>query len=153
MDTRQKVPLKCLRAANASSARTLDSAGLEIIVVFTKMRLTLKALTTARRMGKGLYAAIRLLVPHIVPYGVPLDRPLVATPFLERQFRVMVDGSEMETRVDIRLCRDEWQMLDRVLAPQSVVVLGGPGSRLWPSREGRLAKKLIRAGHHVLLVR
>jgi hypothetical protein len=103
-------------------------------------------------MVKGLSARIRLLVPHIVPYGVPLDKPLVATPFLERRFRLMVDDLDVETCVDIRLCRDEWQMLHKVLAPKSVVILGGRRSRWWPGAESRLAKKLIRAGHHVLLV-
>jgi hypothetical protein len=92
------------------------------------------------------------LVPHIVPYGVPLDKPLVATPFLERRFRVMVDGIDVETRVDIRLCRDHWQMLERVLAPKSVIILGSDYWKWWPSSEMRLAKKLRRDGHHVFFV-
>jgi hypothetical protein len=153
MNARQRLEFKWdLRAANIRSGRKLSSREVEVIVVFTTSGLTRKAIEMARRMAKGLSARVRLLVPHIVPYGVPLDKPLVATPFLERRFRMLVDGSEVETRVDIRLCRDRWQMLERVLAPGSVVVLGGHRTRWWPWAEKRLAEKLMAAGHHVLLV-
>jgi hypothetical protein len=153
MNARQRLEVKwSLRAANVRSVRTLSSKEFEVIVVFTRGRFARRAIKMARRMVKGLSARIRLLVPHIVPYGVPLDKPLVSMPFLERRFRIMIDGIDVETRVDIRLCRNRWQMLERVLAPGSVVVMGGRRSRWWPSAENRLAKKLVAAGHNVVLV-
>jgi hypothetical protein len=120
----------------------------EIIVVFTHARSTLRALKAAGRLADGLGATIRLLVPHIVPYPVPLEDGLVGTPCLQRRLLTVVGGSRIDTRVDIRLCRNRWQMLRRVLAPKSLVVLGG-SDRPWTT-ESRLTRKLQAAGHHVV---
>jgi hypothetical protein len=132
--------------------RPADAGGLEIIVVFTSTRPTARTITAARRLAKDLSASIRLLVPHIVPFGVPLERPPVAATFLERKFRVMLDGTDVETTVDIRLCRDRWQMLEEVLPARSIVLLGSRRSQWWPFLENRLARKLLARGHRVLFV-
>jgi len=119
-------------------------------VVFTDARSTLRALKTAGSLAKGLGAHIRLLVPHCIAFPIPLEECLVGTAFLERRFRTVVAGVKVDTRVDVRLCRTRWQMLQRVLAPGSVVVLGGRRC-WWPTAEGGLARKLRAAGHHVVL--
>jgi hypothetical protein len=87
----------------------------------------------------------------MVAYPVPLDERLVGIAFLERRFRTIVGDRKVETHVDIRLCRNRWQMLQRVLAPGSVVVLGGR-RRWWTTAESRLARKLRAVGHHVLFL-
>ena len=119
-------------------------------MVFTDARSTLRALKTAGSLARGLGAHIRLLVPHIVPFPIPLEERLVGTAFLERRFCTLFGGVKVDTRVDVRLCRTRWQMLQRVLEPGSVVVLGGR-CRWWPTAENRLARKLRAAGHHVVL--
>jgi alkylated DNA repair dioxygenase AlkB len=58
--------------------------------------------------------------------------------------------SPVETTVRICLCRDRWEALEVLLEPRSLVVLGGR-KRWWPTRESRLAQKLRRAGHEVIL--
>ena len=138
----QRVPL-----SGAQGLATSDE--LEINVVFTKMRAALKAVPIARRLAKLLGVRVRLLVPHIVPFPAPLDEPLVSAAFLAREFRAKVGDDVVETRIDIRLCRDRWQMLQGVLAPGSVIVLTGPG-RWWPSAERRLARRLEAEGHNVI---
>ena len=138
----QRVPL-----SGAQGLATSDE--LEINVVFTKMRATLKAIQIARRLAKLLGARVRLLVPHIVPFPVPLGEPLVSAAFPARRFRTRIRGGVVETRVDIRFCRDRWQMLHGALAPGSVIVLAGP-RRWWPSAERRLARRLEVEGHNVI---
>ena len=76
-----------------------------------------------------------------------LDR---LAPLVYDQLRVIADKSAVETIVRIYLCRDRWQALEQALRPRSVVVIGGR-KRWWPTRESRLARRLRRAGHEVIL--
>ena len=70
--------------------------------------------------------------------------------FSERRFSVIADKSPVETTVRLYLCRDRLETLTKVLSPHSLVVLGGR-KRWWPTSEKRLAGKLRRAGHEVIL--
>ncbi len=121
----------------------------EVIVLCTETRQTLLALKTAAILTNGLHAHIRLLAPQIVPYPLPLEEPPISEAFLQRRLRTLIDRSAIAARIDIRLCRDRWQMLNDVLAPGSVIVLHR--RRRWLlSPESRLAKKLQAAGHRVV---
>jgi hypothetical protein len=121
----------------------------ECVVVFTRMRTALKALEDARRMSRAIGGRVRLLVPHVVPFPLQLDEPPVSTAFLEDMLRAAVDDDEVETRIEVWVCRDAGELLERILRPASVVILAGP--RLWwPSLESRLSKRLEAAGHTVL---
>jgi hypothetical protein len=124
---------------------------LPVTVVSTTIPATLKALQVAGELAHELGARISILVPVVVPYPLPLDRPPVDPKFTLRHFRtVCVDGS-VKTRIDVRLCRDAVAAIEQALNPQSLVLIGGQ-QRLWPTREHRLAKRLTRAGHHVIFV-
>jgi hypothetical protein len=68
---------------------------------------------------------------------------------MERGARVIASHSRVQTTVVIYLCRDRMDMLDTVLSPRSLVVLGGH-KRWWPTAEKRLASNLRRAGHEVI---
>jgi hypothetical protein len=127
----------------------LPSGKFELIVVFTKTQRTLQTLGIARRLARGLGGRVRLLVPHIVPYPLPLEKPPVSAVFPGRRFRAVIGDSIVESRVDIRLCRNRWQMLEQALAPGSLIVLVVPNTR-WPSVESRLARRLEAAGHNVV---
>jgi hypothetical protein len=128
---------------------TTSIGSLEVVVLHTTIPATLCALRTAAGLADGLGARIRLLVPQLVPFALPLDSPPIARDFLERRFRTVASDVEVETHVDIRLCRDQWTVLQSALRPHSLVVLGGRGS-WWPSAEKRLAQRLRRAGHQVV---
>ena len=93
-----------------------------------------------------------LVAPQVVPYPLPLTSPPVLLDWNERRLRVIANQSAVETIVRIYLCRDCWQALAQVLRPHSLVVVGGR-ERWWPTREGRLARRLRRAGHEVILTR
>src|SRR6202790_5922024 len=98
---------------------------LNVAVVFTSVESTLAALKEAGTLAHSLGARIKLVVPQVVPYPLPLDSPPVLVEFNENRFRVMASESPVETSVQIFLCRDRFETLAAVLKPRSIVVLGG----------------------------
>ena len=131
-------------------SRTEAGRKLEVAVIFTAVESTITALKHAAFLASSLGARISLVVPHVVPYPLPLNEPPVALDFAERRFRVIAEHSRVETRVAVYLGRDRLQTLRAVLKPDSIVVIGGRKT-WWPSAEKRLARGLRRAGHEVIL--
>ena len=123
---------------------------LNISVVFTSVESTLAALKVAAALANNLGARIALLVPQVVPHPLPLENPPVRSEFNEKRFRVIASDSPVETSVLMCLCRDRFVTLTSVLAPRSIVVLGGPKGQWWPTRDKALARKLRRAGFEVI---
>ena len=129
--------------------------GLEVVVVHTAIPTTLQALRTAATLAKGLSARIRLLVPQVVPYALPLECPPVPAGFTAHRFRTIAEEVAVETSVEIIYCRDLASTLGALLRPHSVVVLGSCRPRLWrlrwPGAEKSLARHLRCMGHQVVL--
>jgi len=123
---------------------------LGVVVVFTSVESTVQALRKAGTLAGSLHARITLVVPQVVPYPLPLTSPPVLLDFSERRFRVIAEESPVETAVRLYLCRDQMETLSAVLAPHSLIVLGGR-KHWWLTRERRLARRLRRAGHEVIL--
>ena len=134
----------------ATPANAGGGKPLEVIVLHTTTKATLQALRTAARLAEGLAARIRLLVLEIVPYPLSLNAPPVPLEFTHRRFRTVALETKIDTDVDIRLGRDKTQMLELALKPHSLVVMAAKTS-WWPSAEKRLAKRLERIGHHVVM--
>lgn len=126
------------------------AGALEISVVFTTVRSTIETLKRAGALAQPLNARITLLVPQIVPYPFPLASPPVLLDFNERRVFNLASRSPVETVVRIYLCRDRWEALSKVLACHSLVLLGGRRT-WWRAAEARLAKRLRRLGHEVVL--
>jgi hypothetical protein len=122
---------------------------LDIAVVFTSVESTLAALKEAGTLANSLGARIKLVVPQVVPYPLPLETPPVLVEFNEKRFWVMARQSPVETSVQIYLCRDQFETLSSILEPGAIVVLAGQ-KRWWPGREKSLANKLRKAGHEVV---
>jgi hypothetical protein len=122
---------------------------LNVTVVFTSVAATIAALRHAGALAHRLHARIVLIAPQVVPYPLPLETPPVLLDFNERRFRVIASESPVETSVQIYLCRDRFETLISVLAPRSLVVIGGR-RRWWRTREEGLAWKMRRAGHEVI---
>lgn len=129
-----------------------SSSRLLLTVVFTTVPATLAALRKAAVLAHELGAWIRILVPYVVPYPLPLDRPQIDPNFRIRLFRTLCEQEQIETRIEIKLCRDARECLVQELAPQSVVLIGHERGGLL-NGPLRLAKSLQRRGHHVLLIR
>src|SRR5215831_1048907 len=121
-------------------------ARLNISVIFTSVESTLSALKEAGTLANKLGAQITLIVPQVVPYHLPLESPPVLLDWNERRLKVMAEQSPVEIKVNLYLCRDRLETLKTVLAPHSVVVLGGQKA-WWPTQEKKLARQLRRAGH------
>ena len=119
-------------------------------MVFTSIEATLSALKEAANLASSLGGRITLIVPQIVPYPLPLASPPVLIDFSERRLRVIASNSRVETRVSIYLCRHPLETLRSVLKPHSLVVIGSRKS-WWPTAEKRLAAKLRRFGHEVIV--
>lgn len=122
---------------------------LNIAVVFTSVASTLTALKEAGNLASDLGARIMLVVPQVVPYPLPLDAPPVLVEFNENRFRMIANESAVETSVKIYLGRDRFKTVTTALKPGSIVVLSGR-KRWWPTKDGRLAKQLHRAGYQVI---
>ena len=129
---------------------------LNIAVVFTSVEPTLSAVKDAGNLANSLGARIKLVVPQVVPYPLPLETPPVLLEFNENRFRVMASQSPVETSVQVYLCRDRLEALTSALKPGSIVVLGGRKRRWlagWAlSKDERLAGQLRRAGYEVLFM-
>jgi hypothetical protein len=124
-------------------------AKLHIAVIFTSVESTLSALRKAAILANRLRARITLMVPQVVPYPLPLNRPPVPLDFSERRFRVIAEESPVETTVRIYLCRNRIEALTNVLTPRSIVVIGDCG-KWWPTEAKRMGRRLRRAGHEVV---
>jgi hypothetical protein len=128
---------------------------LEVVVMFTDVPGTLKALKTAAELAHNLNGRIRVLAPQVVPYPLPLENPPVSKEFNQRRFQTLASqGSapiRIDTRVELCLCRDRVAALCQALEFEAVVVMGVRQS-WWPTAEKALARKLHSKGHHVILV-
>src|ERR1035438_468920 len=124
---------------------------LEVTVVFTKVPATLRALKMAAELAHNLNGRIRLLVPQVVPYPLPLERPAVSAEFSRRRLQTLASQGSIDTRVEVWLCRDRSDALCQALKPDALVVIGVRRS-WWPAAEKALARKLRRKGHEVILV-
>jgi len=124
---------------------------LNISVVATTFEATAIALKKAGVLANRLGARISLTVPQVVPFPLPLESPPVLIEFNEHRYLSIARENCVETSVHIFLCRDRVETLMSVLKPRSLVVLGGR-KQWWPTGERRLAWKLRKAGHEVILI-
>lgn len=142
------------RFQSSEAAGIVSSGNLEVRVIFTDPRGTIAALKTAGTLAAGLGASIKLIAAQAVPYAYPLDRPPVNIGFTERLLSEtchQVQGA-LETTVRLYFCRNRVETLLRVLAPNSLVVIGGRKG-WWPTAERRLARTLRSKGHQVVFAR
>ena len=123
---------------------------LGVLVLYTERTATLKALRYAATLPHANRAPVRLLVPQVVPYPLPLQQPAVQPSILARQFGALAEEAEVEATVEILLCRDSWTAVHKALAVPHLVVIGNR-RHWWPTAESRLAKRLRAEGHYVIL--
>lgn len=123
---------------------------LEVTVIFTGLKATTYALQCAAKLANNLHGRIRLVVPQVVPFALPLESPPVLVRFQEERFRKLACELPVETRVEIYLCRNADDLLMERLDPRSAVVIGAR-KHWWPTREKALERKLRRKGHEVML--
>jgi hypothetical protein len=128
------------------------SSAFSITVLFTTVPSTLAALREAAHWAHQLGACLRVLAAQVVPYPLPIDQPPVDPEFRLRHFRAVCEQMPIETRIEIRLCRDACQCIQETLLPHSLIVIGHGRNRWSWTYEKWLGRKLQKAGHQVLLV-
>jgi len=98
----------------------------------------------------GLDVRIRLIDVHVVPYGVPLDKPTVSSKHLIRRLsRLALEGVPISA--EVVYARDWEQGLRCSLGPGSLVLMTIQRC-WWRTSEKRLAARLRKAGHEVMWV-
>jgi hypothetical protein len=126
-------------------------ADCQIVVPHRQTRLTRAALKYAASLTDGLNFRLRLIDVHVVPYGVPLDRPTVSPRYVERKLRSLAQECSFRVSPEIVYARDWEQGFRRALGPASVVLIAFKRS-WWRSGEKRLANRLRKLGHQVIWV-
>jgi hypothetical protein len=124
---------------------------LDVVVMFTDVPGTLRALKAAAEFAHNLNGRIRLLAAQVVPFPLPLESPQVSKEFNELRFQTIARHSCIETRVEVYVCRDREEAFCQALQTEALVVIGAHRS-WWPTAEKALARKLRRKGHHVIVV-
>src|SRR5262249_47016695 len=124
---------------------------LDIVIPFRDSRLTKAALNYARSLLEGRNIRVRLIDVHVVPYGVPLDRPTMQPRYLERLLKKLAKESGVIASIEVVYSRDWEQGFRRLLTPGSTVLL--PMQRTsWRTSEKRLAARLRKLGQTVIWV-
>jgi hypothetical protein len=127
---------------------------LHLNVIFTTAAGTEAALNAAGKLTRGLNASLSILAALPVPHRVPLDQPMVSPDHVRRQMLAMLPGlaAENYVRILICVCRNQREVIKQMLAPGSLVFVGGRSSSP-ATRERRLEKELRALGHEVIFVK
>lgn len=133
--------------------RPLESERLRINVVFTDMAATQVALKRAVELAIDLGAATQIIVPHVVPYPLPLESPAVPVEFTRRQLRILAGSVGADPYVHVCLCRDVMDLLSRLIPTGSIVVVGARKHWFFRNRAEKLARSLQRKGYDVIVAR
>lgn len=149
----EQVSIADIYLGEASIADIRASASPDVInVLATTDQGTLAALQTTAAIARQRRLRIVLLVPDIVPFGIPIngsghDRAALTVSYRDLAARVGADAS-----VRTCPCRDARHVSSRLLLPQARIVLGGRRGRWHRSPEEQLAVELALEGHHVTFV-
>jgi len=139
------------------TARSKVRDPIRLDVVYTG-RSTRQALKKAVDLAAGLEARIRVILPRVVPFPLPLHDPPVSRGFDRRRVLSMVNRYAPGACVLICYCRDEVTGLLHALgqglevASRHTIVMAGKKRRWFPTKEQRTAERLEAAGLNVVFV-
>src|SRR5277367_3291382 len=107
--------MQVLKDQSTAPEHAVEANSLVVNVIFTTVQDTLAALRQAAQLANDLHATIQLLVPHVIPYPLELNRPPVTQDFTNRTFRTLAEGNPVPTQVQVILCRTRETALAQVL--------------------------------------
>src|SRR6478672_273136 len=112
-------------ARESSALRILQApvappADFQIVVPHRDARLTRAALQYAATLTNGLNVRLRLIDVHVVPYGVPIDKPTVSPRHVDRKLKAQVQGCSFSVSAEVVYARHWEQGFRRSLSPASV---------------------------------
>ena len=121
-----------------------------VYVVATSLEGTRAALAAGIPLARGSRARLVVLVPQIVPYPIPLDRPVDSPDFVVERYRDLVRDQGLDAEIRVCLCRHADDVLWQALPAKATVVVGGSAGRWRSSHEERLARRLTHLGYQVV---
>jgi hypothetical protein len=123
---------------------------LRVVIPYTTPELTRAALRHAGACT-DLNVYVSLVDIQVVPFPCPLDQPPVNKEFSQQRLRDLLGQSGLAGRADVLHVRDWLEGFRRVLEPQSLVIVAAK-KRWWRTREDKLGRALLKAGHQVMLL-
>ena len=146
----RSTPAAAASAMNSLVDRSLVCP-LDLNVVFTTFTAAAVAVRAATILTGDIHARLRLLVPEVVPYRLPLMLPPGIMALRRGQCAELESATRLEFCAHLFVCRNCFDLLNWVLAPKSLVLVAVRRHR-WLSSEAVLARRLRRSGRDVLLV-
>jgi hypothetical protein len=131
--------------------RPEQSGSLEIVVPYTDPEVTAKVVEKAAALAIGLNAIVKLVAVYVAPYPADLNCPTAMQEHLTSRLSEIAERTNLPSSMQIVVARDRDAGFRHILRPESAVLLGS-FRRLWRTREERLARELVREGHHVSLL-
>jgi hypothetical protein len=119
-------------------------------VLATQFEGTRAALEAAIPLARGSHARLKVLVPQVVPYPLPLDEPAEPAPFPAERYRHLLHHLHAEAEVRLCLCRHLDDVILQMLPAHATVVVGGPAGTWRASRDERLTRRLTHLGFRVV---
>ena len=128
----------------------MTTGALWVVIPYTSPELTGAALRHAGACT-DLNVHVSIVDIQVVPLPCALDHPPDDKEFSRQRLCDLLAQSGLPGRADVLYARDWLVGFCRVLHAQSLVMLGGKKG-WWPTREDKLARGLLKAGHHVMLL-
>jgi hypothetical protein len=121
-------------------------------LVATTYEGTCAALAAAVPLARGSGARLVILVPRIVSCAAELDGPVESTELLAKRYQQMVRQLGADAEVEVCTSVGLEDLVARMCAAHSRVVVGGPVGYWLTSPEERFANRLARDGCQVVFV-
>jgi hypothetical protein len=119
-----------------------------MVIPYTTPELTRAALRHAG-VCSDLDVHVDLVDVQVVPFPCSLDQPPIDKEFSERRLRKLLQETGLPGHAAVLYTRDWLEGFKRVLEPGSLILLATK-KRWWPTREDKLARSLMKAGHKVM---
>lgn len=145
--------MKIITVGRAQAALTQEAhaGALDLVVPFRTTEQTTAALKFAATMGKGLNWSVRLVDVQVVPVQFSMASPPIDRAFSENRLQTLAGALDVPVRANLVYARDWESGFDHLLKPDSLVVLA-IRKRFWKTADQRLAERLTKHGHQVVLV-
>ena len=128
----------------------IATAVLRVVVPYTTPDSTRAALRHAG-VCTDLDVHVCIVDIQVIPFPCPLDQPPINEEFSEQRLQELLRESGLPGETTVFYTRDWLEAFRNVLGPGSLVILATK-KRWWRTREEKLARTLINAGHDVMLL-
>jgi hypothetical protein len=119
-----------------------------MVIPYTTPELTRAALRHAG-VCSDLDVHVALVDVQVVPFPCSLDQPPIDQEFSERRLRGLLQETGVPGHAAVLYTRDWLEGFKRALEQRSLIILATK-KRWWPTREDKLARSLMKAGHKVM---